>query len=138
MHVVLCVKAEVHDRAALSRAALAALERVRGRPADEHRQALTGPALALYELLWASHPTAGPRRAEALGFEVVASDYETHDPPDSIDGPARANDKEVTFFQSEGTGLQFAAVSKMVYDRARDRGLGRELPAEWFLQDIRT
>src|SRR5205823_5250581 len=80
VHVVLCLKARIHDRAALTRAALAALERQWGRPAGADRQALRDPSRALYELLWASHPTAGPRRAEALGFEVVESAYESHAP----------------------------------------------------------
>jgi len=34
-------------------------------------------------------------------------------------------------------GLQFAAVAGKVYQLARERGLGREIPTEWFLQDIR-
>ena len=41
---------------------------------------LADPARALYELLWASHPTAGPRQAEALGFEVIESSHDTYDP----------------------------------------------------------
>ena len=34
-------------------------------------------------------------------------------------------------------GLQFVTVSSLVYDRARAAGLGREIPTDWFLQDIR-
>ena len=34
-------------------------------------------------------------------------------------------------------GLQFAAASWITYQRAREQGLGRQLPTEWFLQDIR-
>jgi hypothetical protein len=94
VHVVLRLKARVVDRAALTRAALAALERAWGSPTDEDRQALADPARALSELLWASHPTAGPRRAEGLGFEVVESEHETHEPPGSVDRPGRANDEE--------------------------------------------
>lgn len=78
MHVVLRLKAEIHDPAALAAAAVAALERAWGPPTDEDRRALRDPARALYELLWASHPTAGPRRAAALGFELVESDRETY------------------------------------------------------------
>jgi hypothetical protein len=89
VHVVLWLKAEIHDRAALTRAALAPLERVWDAPGDEDRRALADPARALYELLWASHPSAGPRQAGALGFEVVESEYETHDPPEPAVGRAR-------------------------------------------------
>lgn len=34
-------------------------------------------------------------------------------------------------------GAQFYAVAAAVYEEARRRGLGHELPTEWFLQDIR-
>jgi alanine dehydrogenase len=51
--------------------------------------------------------------------------------------PARESESEVNLFESEGTGVQFAAVAYRVYTLARRKGLGRELPPEWFLQDIR-
>ncbi|MEC9342074.1 MAG: hypothetical protein VX663_11375 [Pseudomonadota bacterium] len=35
-------------------------------------------------------------------------------------------------------GLQFAAVAGRAYERARELGLGKELPNEWFVQDIPT
>lgn len=95
MHVVIHLKAQIHNRAALTRAALAAMERAWGAPDDEDRRALGDPANALYELLWASHPTAGPRRAEALGFEVVDSSRETHVTPEPVDDRARADHEEV-------------------------------------------
>ncbi|MBI4632560.1 MAG: ornithine cyclodeaminase family protein [Deltaproteobacteria bacterium] len=34
-------------------------------------------------------------------------------------------------------GAQFHAVAGRVYELARERGIGRNLPTEWFLQDIR-
>lgn len=34
-------------------------------------------------------------------------------------------------------GLQFVTVSSLVYELAIERGLGRQVPLEWFLQDIR-
>jgi alanine dehydrogenase len=34
-------------------------------------------------------------------------------------------------------GAQFHAVAGPVYELARERGVGREIPTEWFLQDIR-
>jgi hypothetical protein len=33
-------------------------------------------------------------------------------------------------------GAQFAAVGKKVYDAAKKRGIGREVPLEWFTQDV--
>ena len=34
-------------------------------------------------------------------------------------------------------GAQFHAVAAVVYEAAREQGLGRDIPTEWFLQDIR-
>ena len=49
----------------------------------------------------------------------------------------REFDGEINLFNCEGTGVQFAAVSWKIYEQARARGLGRELPLDWFLQEIR-
>jgi len=35
-------------------------------------------------------------------------------------------------------GAQFFAVAGRVYELAKAAGLGREIPTEWFLQDIRN
>jgi ornithine cyclodeaminase/alanine dehydrogenase-like protein (mu-crystallin family) len=54
--------------------------------------------------------------------------------------PGRVREEELTLFGGSGTGpssglgIQFAAVAKIAYDAARERGLGRELPTEWFTQ----
>jgi ornithine cyclodeaminase/alanine dehydrogenase-like protein (mu-crystallin family) len=54
----------------------------------------------------------------------------------------RGNDEEVSasggVVGSDGKqGLQFVTVSSLVYDLAKQAGLGREIPTEWFTQDIR-
>jgi ornithine cyclodeaminase/alanine dehydrogenase-like protein (mu-crystallin family) len=50
----------------------------------------------------------------------------------------RTNSKQITFFINAGTqGLQFAACAGRVYQLAKEKGMGKELPTEWFLQDIR-
>ena len=47
----------------------------------------------------------------------------------------RPTDDGVTLFAGGGgLGIQFAAVAHLVYERARDAGLGRDLPTEWFTQ----
>ena len=52
--------------------------------------------------------------------------------------PGRVNPKQVTFFINAGTqGLQFAACAGRVVELAKQKKMGRELPTEWFLQDIR-
>jgi alanine dehydrogenase len=54
------------------------------------------------------------------------------------DVPGRERDDQVTFYRNVGNqGVQFSAVGQVVYRRAREAGLGQELPTEWFLQDIR-
>jgi len=52
--------------------------------------------------------------------------------------PGRKSNDQVTFFQNSGNqGIQFSSVGALCYNRAKQAGLGRELPTEWFLQDIR-
>ena len=53
--------------------------------------------------------------------------------------PGRTDPRQRTLFvNNAGKGIQFAALGKVVYDRARELGIGRDLPTEWFLQDIST
>jgi ornithine cyclodeaminase/alanine dehydrogenase-like protein (mu-crystallin family) len=50
----------------------------------------------------------------------------------------RTSPDQITSFINSGTqGLQFASVGGMVYRLAKERGVGRELPTEWFVQDVR-
>jgi ornithine cyclodeaminase/alanine dehydrogenase-like protein (mu-crystallin family) len=49
----------------------------------------------------------------------------------------RASAGEVTVFNNNtGAGLQFAGVGAVVLRRAREMGLGKELPTEWFLESV--
>ena len=52
--------------------------------------------------------------------------------------PGRTSDRQVTFFIIAGTqGLQFAACAGKIVELAKQKKVGRELPTEWFLQNIR-
>ncbi|HJX09691.1 MAG TPA: ornithine cyclodeaminase family protein [Candidatus Binatia bacterium] len=52
--------------------------------------------------------------------------------------PGRTDDQQITFFLNNvGTGVQFAAMGYCAYQGAKEKGLGREIPSEWFLQDIK-
>ena len=54
------------------------------------------------------------------------------------DAPGRSSREQITCFINIGTqGLQFASVGGRLYQLAKERGVGRELPTEWFVQDIR-
>ncbi len=50
----------------------------------------------------------------------------------------RKSDQEINLFASNtGTGNQFAAAGAMVYEKAKERGLGREIPTEWLMSDVK-
>jgi alanine dehydrogenase len=49
----------------------------------------------------------------------------------------RTSPDQITVFNNNtGAGTQFAAVGAAVLARARSMGLGREIPTEWFLEDV--
>jgi len=59
--------------------------------------------------------------------------------PDLIAGKTegrRSNDDVTCFINNLGMGIQFAATGSVVYDKAREYGLGHELPTEWFTEDV--
>jgi alanine dehydrogenase len=59
--------------------------------------------------------------------------------PEMIVGRAqvRQSDEEITcFLNNIGLGYQFAAAGSVVYRRAMEGGAGRELPTEWFTEDV--
>ncbi|HWO43433.1 MAG TPA: ornithine cyclodeaminase family protein [Candidatus Eisenbacteria bacterium] len=46
----------------------------------------------------------------------------------------RRDEKEITFFKNNtGMGIQFAATARKMYEKAREKGLGTELPLELFM-----
>ena len=52
-----------------------------------------------------------------------------------VAGRTRAD--EITVFNNNtGAGTQFAALGSVVLKKARDMGLGREIPTDWFLEDV--
>ena len=51
----------------------------------------------------------------------------------------RTDPQQKTYFaNNEGHGVQFSTTGAFVLQRAKERGLGRVLPSEWFLQNIST
>jgi ornithine cyclodeaminase/alanine dehydrogenase-like protein (mu-crystallin family) len=51
--------------------------------------------------------------------------------------PGRERADEVTcFVNNVGTGLQFTAAGALALRRAREQGVGRELPDDWFTEDV--
>lgn len=51
--------------------------------------------------------------------------------------PGRQSAEEITcFINNIGLGIQFAAVGSAIYAEARAKGVGREIPTEWFLESV--
>lgn len=51
--------------------------------------------------------------------------------------PGRISDTQVTcFLNNLGMGYQFAAAGHVVYEKARNAGLGHELPTDWFTETV--
>jgi ornithine cyclodeaminase/alanine dehydrogenase-like protein (mu-crystallin family) len=62
--------------------------------------------------------------------------------------PGRKNDDQITIFANgghgwghdggPGYGIQFTAMAKLIYELAKERGVGRQLPLEWFQQNVNS
>jgi alanine dehydrogenase len=88
-----------------------------------------------------------PERNRQPGFGGDSPDFTDRgkggDKPDFTDlitgkSRGRTSRDQVTFYRNVGNqGLQFSAVGGWVYAEAVRRGLGRDIPTDWFLQDIR-
>jgi ornithine cyclodeaminase/alanine dehydrogenase-like protein (mu-crystallin family) len=49
----------------------------------------------------------------------------------------RASERDVTcFINNIGLGYQFAAAGSVVYRKAKESGLGHDLPTDWFTEDV--
>jgi alanine dehydrogenase len=59
-----------------------------------------------------------------------------HELGDLLNGTCRGrrNDKEITFFKNNtGMGIQFAATARKMYEKAKEKGIGTELPLDLFM-----
>jgi ornithine cyclodeaminase/alanine dehydrogenase-like protein (mu-crystallin family) len=73
-------------------------------------------------------PTAVKQESLALLEDVIAGK-----------AAGRTRDDQITMFRSgSGMGIQFAAVGARIYRIAKERGLGHEVPTEWFTQTLHT
>jgi hypothetical protein len=99
------------------------------RPTDEYLAYVARPQ----DPVWAHHRHGRNRRPPEAGPRVVGLE-------EVLTGAARVRDGDgdITFSERGNIqGAQFFAVAGLVYELARERGLGQELPTSWFLQDIR-
>ncbi len=82
-----------------------------------------------------------PENQENKGWQVASEiDFKKLPTlPELIAGrvTGRDSDKEVTcFLNNLGLGYQFAAAGAAVYKRAKEQGLGHDLPTDWFTEDV--
>ncbi len=81
-----------------------------------------------------------PRGSESLADLQRGRGYPWQRCPDLselLSGLSRTSDQQITMFMNNfGVGIQFAALGARAYEGARARGLGRELPDDWFLEAI--
>lgn len=65
-------------------------------------------------------------------------DYQTLGDVLTDDCQGRRHEAETIVYDNISAGIQFAAVGNLVYERAKERDLGTEIPLSWFQQDIRN
>ena len=76
-----------------------------------------------------------PPKQENFNFVVDYPDF-----GELVKDPSlgRTDDEQITFYHNIGNqGLQFSSVGGLVYEKALKAKVGRKMPTEWFLQDIR-
>jgi ornithine cyclodeaminase/alanine dehydrogenase-like protein (mu-crystallin family) len=80
------------------------------------------------------------RRERKRGHGVLLRDRRVSlDEIISERAPGRTSHGQITYSERGNLqGAQFFAVAGLVYEKAKAAGLGREIPTEWFLQDIRN
>jgi len=48
----------------------------------------------------------------------------------------KSADEVTCFINNIGLGIQFAAVGSAIYGEAKAKGIGREIPTDWFLESV--
>jgi ornithine cyclodeaminase/alanine dehydrogenase-like protein (mu-crystallin family) len=90
-------------------------------------------------LAWSARPDRiqGRGRKRGHGGALPGKTVSLHDVSSGAQ-PGRLSDSDITWSERGNLqGVQFFALAAHVYESARKLGLGRELPTEWLLQDIR-
>lgn len=81
-----------------------------------------------------------PELKEGWSRPIAGLDWGKQPTLDQLVGgkvPGRQSEEEITCFNNNiGLGFQSGAVGAKVLDLARKRGLGHEIPTDWFLEDV--
>ncbi len=59
--------------------------------------------------------------------------------PELIEGKVDGRtlpEQRTCFLNNIGLGYQFAVVGSLVYNKAKEKGIGKELPTDWFTEDV--
>jgi ornithine cyclodeaminase/alanine dehydrogenase-like protein (mu-crystallin family) len=73
--------------------------------------------------------------ADRLDRGIIKSE-DLHELGELVTGKCRGrkDEKEITLFKNNtGMGIQFAATARLVYEKAKEKGIGAELPLELFM-----
>ena len=97
-------------------------------------------AIADEHLTWSARPgSAGAKRRKGGHGVSLADKVVWLADLDSGAHPGRSSEAQITYSERGNLqGAQFHAVAAKIFEGARAAGLGREIPVEWFLQDIRN
>jgi alanine dehydrogenase len=132
---VTCVKELELDPTMLARSALVVVNARQGRPANYLIEQGEEPILEHdpKELLGgALHETRGARPADSIDLSRQP------DLGELVTGrvPLPPPGQMTCFVNTIGLGVQFAALGSLAYDRARECGIGHEIPTDWFLETV--
>jgi alanine dehydrogenase len=91
-----------------------------------------------------SAPGLQPREATKVATLNTSDEVKLQELGAIMTGRAsgRISADQITLFGGSGTGgssglgIQFAAAAYKIYEKARSMGVGREIPTDWFLEDV--
>jgi hypothetical protein len=83
---------------------------------------------------------AKKKHGHSAGFDTEISKEKSILLKDLLAGKkGRLADDEITYSERGNImGAQFYPVAGALYEMAKNKGVGREIPTEWFLQNIRN
>jgi ornithine cyclodeaminase/alanine dehydrogenase-like protein (mu-crystallin family) len=141
MHIT-CIKRGEFGEEVLDRCDVVAVHTRNGTPINYLVGMTDSPVLAHDPLPLLQRLHEGKDPSDVLGSLSSGNSTTGRDEPDLAEVMAgrvadSITDTAITgFVNNIGLGIQFAALGAMVYQRARERGLGQNLPSDWFTQDV--
>jgi ornithine cyclodeaminase/alanine dehydrogenase-like protein (mu-crystallin family) len=141
MHIT-CIKRGEFGEAVLDRCDLVAVHTRQGTPINYIVGMDDAPILAHDPIPLLQRLHAGQDPSEVIGSLPSGTSVGGRDEPDLAEIVAGRFAADLTqtaitgFVNNIGIGIQFAALGALVYERARERGLGQDIPSDWFTQDV--